>query len=281
MTLAGIEGLKPKEPSFWGFLPLAALLWLALLWGLGAFMRPPPLNPPPPPIQMRLVELPDPKPLQKPAPAATAKPRPRRLARSEPVLTPPRPEPPRPEPPQPEPPRPPPEPPAPERSQALTRLPDSAPTDMLAYVNAKRARREAGDRALARSADSAHQPTEDEMRLANIRRNLQPAGANGIFQLLDIQLHSARFAFRAWMSNDSNPRREIVTVEAAPGEDVRLAVVRRMIGLIRFYNQGDFNWESQRLGQVVTMSAREADTVELEDFLLREFFGVGLGNLTR
>lgn len=282
MTRPGTQSLKSQEPPFWGFLPLAALIWLALLWALGAFLRAPPRIPPPPAIDVRLVELPDVRPEEKRAPAAPARPRLRATPRPElrPPRTSPPPPSPAPAPVRPAPPAPPvPPAPAPERAPAARPLPESAPTDMLSYINAKRARREAEDRALAQLSASERPPSEDEMRLANIRRNLQPAGANGVFQMLDIQLHSARFAFRAWMSNGSRPRRETVTVEARPGEDIRLAVVRRMIELIRFYNQGDFNWDSPRLGQVVVLSAREADTLELEDFLLREFFGIGLANL--
>jgi hypothetical protein len=45
-----------------------------------------------------------------------------------------------------------------------------------------------------------------------------------------------------------------------------------MISIIRDYEQGDFVWESQRLGRNVTLSARTRDTAGLEDFLLQEFF---------
>ena len=64
----------------------------------------------------------------------------------------------------------------------------------------------------------------------------------------------------------------LIHVEAAPVEDMQRAVVRRMIALIRRYHQQDFNWESQRLGRVVVLSARQADTAGLEEFLIAEFF---------
>jgi len=114
--------------------------------------------------------------------------------------------------------------------------------------------------------------------MANIRRNLQPAGTNGIFQILDIQARTARFSFRSWTTNASNPQRETIVVNSGPSGDIELAIVRRMIDLIRAHYKGDFNWESQRLGQVVVLSAREEDTAELEDFMKREFFGVGVKN---
>ena len=54
------------------------------------------------------------------------------------------------------------------------------------------------------------------------------------------------------------------------------AMVRRMIELIRTHYTGDFNWESHRLQRVVVLSARKEDQGELEDFLMREFFGTPL-----
>ena len=54
--------------------------------------------------------------------------------------------------------------------------------------------------------------------------------------------------------------------------DIRIAVVREMISIIRRYENEDFVWESRRLGRNITLSARAQDTRELEKFMLREFF---------
>jgi hypothetical protein len=43
--------------------------------------------------------------------------------------------------------------------------------------------------------------------------------------------------------------------------------------LIREHYQGDFNWDSQRLGRTIIKSARIEDNTELEEFLMMEFFG--------
>jgi hypothetical protein len=268
--------MMSKQPSFWWPVPLAVVLWLALLWGVGHILRPPPIEPQPVAIDARLVELADARAEPKPAPRAAAKPRPRVAPQPKPRV--PQPAPPSPQAPQPEP--------APlVAPQALAEPPrplnlerplEPAPTDMMSYINAQRARREAEQ---IDAASSARQPGADEIRLANIRRNLQPAGTNGIFQILDIQARTARFSFRSWTTNASNPRRETISVSSGSDGDIELAIIRRMIGLIREYFQGDFNWESQRLGQVVVLSAREEDTAELEDFLKREFFGVGVKNI--
>jgi hypothetical protein len=266
--------MMSKEPSFWWSIPLALMLWLALLWGFGFFLQPP-LNAPPPgvAIDARLVELPEAQPAQQAAQAAVTPPAPvpakpkLRVSKLVP--------PPKTQPTQPAPPVAPQALPKPAQPLNLER-PSDAPTDMMSYVNAARARRQAAD---MDAGGSAQQPSADEIRMANIRRNLQPPGTNGIFQILDIQPRTARFSFRSWTTNASNPQRETITVSAGPDGDIELAIIRRMISLIRNYFKGDFNWESQRLGQVVVLSARQEETAELEDFMKREFFGVGVNHI--
>lgn len=151
------------------------------------------------------------------------------------------------------------------------------PTDMMAYVNAARARRHAAEHENADTSASEHEPSEDEIRLANIKRNLQPQGTNGVFQILSIGIHSAEYSFRGWITDYSYSRRQVIEVEAGPHEDIEHAIIRSMIELIRKYYKADFNWESQRLHRVVVLSARPEDNAGLEDFLMREFFGADAG----
>ncbi len=66
---------------------------------------------------------------------------------------------------------------------------------------------------------------------------------------------------------------ETYAIEAKPGQDIRLEIVRSQIGIIRRYYSGDFTFYSERLHRVVTLSARKEDTAGLEDFLMREYFG--------
>jgi hypothetical protein len=54
--------------------------------------------------------------------------------------------------------------------------------------------------------------------------------------------------------------------------DVELAIVKRMIELIRTHYKGDFTWESHKLGRAITLSARLEDNEGLEAFMMREFF---------
>ena len=150
------------------------------------------------------------------------------------------------------------------------------PVDMMAYVNAKRQQR------LAMENDAAKQnaeavakeqgPSAEQVREQRIKDNLK-VGTNGIFEITSLNSRHAGFSFRGWTSDYSNARREAFEVEAGVGQDIRLLVVRKMIVLIRQHYQGDFNWESQRLGRVVIQSARPEDNAGLEDFMMMEFFG--------
>jgi hypothetical protein len=163
-----------------------------------------------------------------------------------------------------------------------TPAPDSAPpADLTSYINAARERRRAAETSAEREYAAAkaneHAPSADEIRMANIMRNLQPQGTNGVFQVISVGIRTGKFSFRGWTKDFGNSRRELIEVEAGPNGDIERAIVRRMIELIRKYYQGDFNWESQRLGRVVIMSARVEDNAGLEDFLMREFFGVASG----
>lgn len=152
----------------------------------------------------------------------------------------------------------------------------AAPTDMQSYIEAARARRRAmgiPDQPSVREAsESAEAANADAARLTTVMRNLR-SGTNGVFQMLNLDARSAAFSFRGWTTDASNSRREYIAVEIGANSTIELAVVRKMIDLIRRYYQGNFNWESQRLDRVVTLSARLEDNEGLEAFLLREFFG--------
>lgn len=158
---------------------------------------------------------------------------------------------------------------------------ESAPVDFMSMVNANRARRAAAE-AAARAESTANglsngrQPSNDDIAAANINRNLkslsQRDGTSGVFQILSKGHRAAQFSFRGWTNDSSNSRRDIIEVDAGLNGNIELAIIRRMIELIRTHYQRDFNWDSHRLGRVVVLSARVEDTAGLEEFLLREFF---------
>ena len=153
--------------------------------------------------------------------------------------------------------------------------PADTPTDMASYVAQQRAKRESAESDAARQnaqAAAAEQGlTEEQKRDERIKNNLK-SGTNGIFEIQRLEAKSASFSFKGW-TDYSNVKLKYYEVEAGNGQDIRLEMMRRMIAIIREHYNGDFPWESRRLGRTITKSARIEDSAELEDFLMQEFFG--------
>lgn len=180
-------------------------------------------------------------------------------------------------------------PPQAEKSFAVPEPPDPplkesrapSPDDFASVLEARRAQRQQQEDAIAsinaqyRSSDPNAQGTDRGAE--NARRNLAAlgrgqGGTGGVFSILDISHRRAQYAFNGWMPNRTSNWREVIEVEAGPDGDVKRAIIRSMIGLIRKHYQGNFNWESHRLGRVIVLSARVEDNQGLEDFMMREFF---------
>ena len=144
-------------------------------------------------------------------------------------------------------------------------------TDLDSYMKASKERRRlAGDPSALNEEAAARESSEEGTRA---KRNFQPSGTNGIFNILSLNSQSASFDFRGWKNEFSYARREVYAIDADKNTSVERAMVRKMIEIIRRYYNEDFNWDSPRLGQVVVLSARQKDSAFLEDFLLQEFFG--------
>ncbi len=284
---------RSRKIRLWWPLPLAALVWLLIIWGLGFFLSLPEIEiETPPPIAASFIDLNEtenatsslpasapsasppqpekPKVVEEVRPAPKLPPLPAQMPSSRPQTKPKAADKPNK-----------PKSPIPAKEVAKTKAPpeppDDAPKDLSDYINQARARRgtakglfDQQDSAAPTSA--APQPSADEIRMANVRRNLQTSGTSGIFQILRMGPRTAEFSFRAWTTGQSNPRLQTIQVDAGPDGDIERAIIRRMIELIRQYYKEDFNWESHRLHRVVVLSAREKDTAGLEDFLIREFF---------
>jgi len=97
---------------------------------------------------------------------------------------------------------------------------------------------------------------------------------SGVFQIVRVSGDYAEFAYFRRNNETGRREKEIVAVSVDRQADIRMAVVRKIIALIREVEQGDFLWESQRLGRNLTLSARARDNAALEDFMMREFFSV-------
>jgi hypothetical protein len=156
--------------------------------------------------------------------------------------------------------------------------------DLTAYIAARRRAR--GETELAGKLGSAPNapPVDDDIARRDriVANNLaqvqtptfggEPRHSGGIFQLRRLGTSDAEFTFFGWSKDIRRRLNQKIEVERGNAPDIRIAVVRKMIGIIREYEGGDFRWESPRLGRDVTLSARLSDNAELEAFLMREFF---------
>ncbi len=162
-------------------------------------------------------------------------------------------------------------------SNATTAVPAAPAEDFMTFANRNRQRREEAEQAAAQenaAARAAENPSANDIARANIAfQDRRGRGTNGVFQIISMGPRVAQYSFRGWTTDQRRSQNQLIEVDAGFGGNVQLAVVDNMIALIRRYYQGDFNFDSQRLGRVVTLSARVEDTKGLQNFLLNEFFG--------
>lgn len=163
------------------------------------------------------------------------------------------------------------QPPPPEKIEAP--VPDMA--DMLKAARERRQQAEAQAAVENQAAQQGNRGMSPQERAeANVRRSMQQAsgqdGTSGVFQIISKSVRMGTFSFRGWKVN-SNGWKQTIEVDAGLGGNIDLAMVRKMIDIIRTHYKGDFRWESQRLGRVVNLSARLEDSAELEKFMLEEF----------
>lgn len=151
--------------------------------------------------------------------------------------------------------------------------------DMQAYVRriqqAKLAKQGLSKQDVAAVMESNNPQSAGERRDAKIKANLDLDGTNGVFEIRSLGLRKATFSFKGWKNNINTARLEIFEVSAPDGKSIKLAVIRKMIAIIRRDYDGDFNWDSRRQHRVIVLSARPEDTAGLEAFMMNEFFGPG------
>ena len=156
-------------------------------------------------------------------------------------------------------------------------------TDLAAYVEAKR--RERGDAPSSSPPSSSTSKAADEENdrqnriiAANIGLNGRPTfgkdpkNGGGVFQIKTMEYSYAEFYFFRWNKDISRNSKQVIEVRKGNNPDIQIAIVRRMIDIIREHETEDFLWESHRLGRQITLSARARDTAGLESFMLQEFF---------
>lgn len=174
-------------------------------------------------------------------------------------------------------------PPSPPPVPAPQSEPRPAFDDLAAFIEAKRRARAASAPAAPPDRPSNEPPEDEEARAnrilaenlgsqKNITFGYDPDRNGGVFNVELMSYDYAEFTFIGWNKEIRRITKQLVEVNKGDNSDIRIAVVRRMIAIIREQAQEDFLWESQRVGNQ-TLSARLKDNKALEDFLMQEFFG--------
>jgi hypothetical protein len=272
-----------RVPTIWVAIALSLLIHVAVLWQWLPRLRFPSLEE----LELgdargSLVVRLAPPPGPPPSPALPAPPSPTLEARPPAVARPP------PTPPQialhrPVPNIPSPPPTAPSVTAPATARPP-ADGDLASYIEARRRARSGPPPAASAGSVANAPPVEDDNARANriaaanlaSQRKLtfgyDPTQGGGVFEITRMGYDSAEFIFLGWNKEIRRNTKQLIEVRKGSNSDIRIAVVRRMIAIIREYEQEDFLWESQRLGRNLVLSARARDNAGLEDFMMREFF---------
>jgi hypothetical protein len=157
--------------------------------------------------------------------------------------------------------------------------------DLSAYIASRRSERGEPPAPPPSPGDPTAKPGEtDKERLnravaANLGLNKTPTFGDdprrggGLFQMKRMGYDDAEFYFNGWDKDIGRVARQLIEVRKGSNPDIRVAVVRKIIEIIRAQEPGEFIWVSRRMSRMVPLSARPADNAALEDFLMREFFG--------
>lgn len=148
--------------------------------------------------------------------------------------------------------------------------------DLAAYIEQRRrARGETGDAPANVDSDSARRDRAIAQNLASLSQSTfgeAPKNGGGTFQIRRLDYDDAQFTFYGWSKEINRRTFQVIDVRKGSNENINIAVVRRIISIIRDYEPGDFRWHSLRLARDMTLSARPEDNGELERFMMEEFF---------
>lgn len=100
----------------------------------------------------------------------------------------------------------------------------------------------------------------------------KPTPSGGTFQVRRRGYDYAEFMFYGWNENFRRAGPQLIEVRLGNNPDIDIAVVRRIIELIRVHERADFQWYSHRTGRNYTLSARARDNSSLESFMMSEFY---------
>jgi len=156
--------------------------------------------------------------------------------------------------------------------------------DFSAYIDARRSVRAALEEPVAKAPAAA--PVEDENARANriatanlssqrqMTFGFDPSKSGGMFEMQRMSFDYGEFVFTGWNTDMGRRTRQLIEVRRGTASDIRLAIVRKMIAIIREHEPEEFTWDSQRLGRSLVLSSRLRDNSGLEDFMMQEFFAL-------
>ena len=101
-----------------------------------------------------------------------------------------------------------------------------------------------------------------------------PSKSGGVFEVTRLSYDYGEFIFVGWNSDVSRRTQQLIEVRKGNASDIRLAMVRKMIEIIRRHEPEEFVWDSNRLHRSLVLSSRLRDNSGLEDFMMQEFFAV-------
>ncbi len=172
--------------------------------------------------------------------------------------------------------------PAPAIATRPTPMPPAPAKDLAAYIDERR--RERGETATSPASNATNATGESDLErrnrivAANLGLNRTPTfghdarSAGGMFEIKELGYDDAEFYFLGFDKDIGRNARQLIDVRKGENSDIRIAVVRKMIAIIRENVAGDFTWVSQRLGRQVRLSARPGDNAGLEEFIMRDVF---------
>lgn len=145
--------------------------------------------------------------------------------------------------------------------------------DLSSFIAARRRARGEGDAPVESDNERRDRIVASNMpTISSPIASHQVKRGGGLFEITRMTYDDAQFLFFGWNKDAGRRTPQAYDVRLGNNSDMRIAVVRRMIAIIREQETGDFQWQSWRLDRIVVLSARLEDNAELEEFLMREMF---------
>jgi hypothetical protein len=157
---------------------------------------------------------------------------------------------------------------------APPRMSPPVESDLWSYIQARRRERgeaEAPPVALAKAEPNAGLTANLPAPATGVGTQDSKRGG-GIFAIKRMDYDDAAFEFFGWNKDMGRRTPQLIEVRKGNNSDMRIAVVRKMIAIIREYSKADFVWHSPRRDDDLVLSARVSDNAALENFLMHEFF---------